>query len=283
MAVRLTTVSLPHIHLSVTRQSLSGVTFGNVSRPHLARAAPVVSHPQNAPLHRVLVVGDNRELSALIAYHVARAGHHVTTVNGRDALETALEERPALVVIDASLPDMSGYELLAEFRRKQETQHMCVLLLTGVPGDAQRIHGLELGADDCLAAPWSEAELVLRVAAILRRAAAAVLGGRGLLVAGPIVLDATARSVKVDGVEINLTPTEFLLLRILLQRDGRVQSRGDLVAAIRGTPDEGTTRIIDMHMGRLRQKLGTAGPCIRTVRGVGYRFEGPGRRTSSRH
>jgi len=267
----------------VTEVSQSGVTFGNVSRTRFARSAPSAPPPQPSPHHRVLVLGVNRELSALVAYHVARAGHHVTTVDARDALETALEERPALVVIDASHVDDSGYDLLGQFRDRPETQHVCVLLLTGVPGDAQRIRGLELGADDCLAAPWCEEELVLRVGAILRRAALAGLGGNGQLVAGPIVLDPTARRVAVDGVEVNLTPTEFWLLRVLLQREGRVQSRSELVSAIRGTPDEGTTRIIDMHMRRLRQKLGAAGPCIRTVRGVGYRFEGPGRRSSPRH
>lgn len=228
------------------------------------------------PSHRILVVDDEADITALVAYHLAKAGYRVTTAgNGRDALESAREERPDLVVLDLMLPGVSGYDVLAELRRREETRDIGVILLTARKEEPDRIKGLSLGADDYLPKPFSPQELVLRVGAVLRRLAAPAVAAGGLLAAGPIALDKTAHRVTVDGDEVELTATEFKLLRTLIEREGRVQSRAQLLETVwRAQPDI-QTRTVDMHVQRLRQKLGKAGDCVETVRGAGYRFRRP--------
>src|SRR3989441_2246763 len=126
--------------------------------------------PPNAPLHRILVVDDEPDITALVAYHLAKAGYRViTATNGKDALQTAREERPDLVVLDLMLPDVSGYDVLAELRRRDETREIGILLLTARHKEVDRVRGLTLGADDYLLKPFTRPELVLRVGAILRR------------------------------------------------------------------------------------------------------------------
>jgi two-component system, OmpR family, phosphate regulon response regulator PhoB len=228
------------------------------------------------PTHRILVVDDEADITALVAYHLAKAGYRVTTAgNGRDALESAREERPDLVVLDLMLPGLSGYDVLAELRRSEETRDIGIILLTARKDEPDRIKGLSLGADDYLPKPFSPRELVLRVAAVLRRLAAPAVAAGGLLAAGPIALDKTAHRVTVEGDEVELTATEFKLLRTLIEREGRVQSRAQLLETVwRAQPDI-QTRTVDMHVQRLRQKLGKAGDCVETVRGTGYRFRRP--------
>jgi two-component system, OmpR family, phosphate regulon response regulator PhoB len=228
------------------------------------------------PTHRILVVDDEADITALVAYHLAKAGYRVTTAgNGRDALESAREERPDLVVLDLMLPGLSGYDVLAELRRREETRDIGIILLTARKDEPDRIKGLSLGADDYLPKPFSPRELVLRVAAVLRRLAAPAVAAGGLLAAGPIALDKTAHRVTVEGDEVDLTATEFKLLRTLIEREGRVQSRAQLLETVwRAQPDI-QTRTVDMHVQRLRQKLGKAGDCVETVRGTGYRFRRP--------
>src|SRR5579884_3370189 len=145
-----------------------------------------------------------------------------------------------------------------------------------------RIKGLELGADDYLPKPFSPQELVLRVGAVLRRLAAPAVAAGGLLVAGPITLDRTGHRVTVDGAEIELTDTEFRLLRTLIEREGRVQSRAQLLETVWHAQPDILTRTVDMHVQRLRQKLGPAAACIETVRGAGYRFRRPDARARAR-
>ena len=174
--------------------------------------------PPNAPLHRILVVDDEPDITALVAYHLAKAGYRViTATNGKDALQTAREERPDLVVLDLMLPDVSGYDVLAELRRRDETREIGILLLTARHKE-------------------------------------------------------TAHRVTVNGTDVELTATEFKLLRTLIEREGRVQSRAQLLEEVwRAQPDV-RTRTVDMHLQRLRRKLGSVGRWIETVRGAGYRF-----------
>ena len=226
--------------------------------------------------HRILVVDDEADITALVAYHLAKAGYRVATAaTGRDALRAAREERPDLVVLDLMLPGVSGYDVLAELRRREETKDLGVILLTARKDEPDRIKGLALGADDYLPKPFSPQELVLRVGAVLRRLAAPALAAGGLLTAGPIVLDRSAHRVTVDGGEIDLTATEFKLLRVMIEREGRVQSRAQLLETVWQAHPEIQTRTVDMHVQRLRQKLGAAGDAIETVRGAGYRFRRP--------
>jgi two-component system phosphate regulon response regulator PhoB len=221
-------------------------------------------------------VDDEPDITALVAYHLAKASYRVTTAaNGRDALRAAREERPDLIVLDLMLPGLTGYEVLAELRRQEETKDIGVIVLTARKDEPDRIKGLSLGADDYLPKPFSPPELVLRVGAVLRRLAAPAVASGGLLAAGRIALDKTAHRATVNGREIELTATEFRLLRTLMERQGRVQSRAQLLEIVWQAQPDIQTRTVDMHVQRLRQKLGAAGEAIETVRGAGYRFRVP--------
>jgi two-component system phosphate regulon response regulator PhoB len=232
--------------------------------------------PEQTPPHRVLVVDDEPDIAALVAYHLAKAGYRVSTAaDGGEALARARAERPDLVVLDLMLPGRSGLDVLAELRRADETKQIGVILLTARKEEQDRIAGLSQGADDYLAKPFSPQELVLRVGAVLRRLAAAPVAAGGILAAAGIRLDAAAHRVTVHDAEIELTATEFKLLRLLMQRAGRVQARADLLETVWQAQPDIQTRTVDMHVQRLRTKLGEAGDCVETVRGVGYRFRVP--------
>jgi two-component system, OmpR family, phosphate regulon response regulator PhoB len=229
-----------------------------------------------APLHRILVVDDEPDITGLVAYHLAKAGYRVATARtGTEALKAARDERPDLIVLDLMLPGVSGYDVLAELRRRPETSSVGVILLTARKDEADRIKGLSLGADDYLAKPFSPQELVLRVGAVLRRLAAPGVSAGGVVSAGSITLDPHAHRVTAEGREVGLTATEFKLLRTLMERAGRVQSRTELLQVVWQAHPDIQTRTVDMHVQRLRAKLGAAGACIDTVRGVGYRFREP--------
>lgn len=229
-----------------------------------------------ATAQRVLVVDDEPDITGLLAYHLAKAGYRViTAVNGSEALKSVREQRPDLIVLDLMLPGLSGYDVLAELRRREETREVGVILLTARKEEADRIKGLSLGADDYLAKPFSPPELVLRVGAVLRRLAAPAVAAGGVLSAGPMQIDTAAHRVTVHGKEVELTATEFKLLRLLVERAGRVQTRTQLLETVWQAQPDIQTRTVDMHVQRLRTKLGAAGACIETVRGVGYRFRQP--------
>ncbi len=223
---------------------------------------------------RVLVVEDERDIAALVAYHLAREGYRVRTASGGQEALAALGAEPAdLVLLDLMLPGFSGYEVLAEMRRRDEWHDIPVVILTARRDEADRIKGLELGADDYVTKPFSPRELVLRVAAVLRRAQApAVASGGRVLRGGPITVDLSALRATVAERELDLTPTEFRLLSTLLERRGRVQSRQQLLEMAWDIHARIETRTVDMHVQRLRAKLGEAGDYIETVRGFGYRF-----------
>ena len=226
---------------------------------------------------RVLVVDDEPDITALVAYHLAKHGYRVSTASsGRDALRAAREERPDLIVLDLMLPGISGYEVLAELRRRDETKDVGVIVLTARKDEADRIKGLSLGADDYLPKPFSPQELVLRVRAVLRRLAAPAVASGGLVTAGTIAVDKGAHRATVSGDVIDLTATEFRLLCTLIERQGRVQSRAQLLETVWQAQPDIQTRTVDMHVQRLRQKLGPAGDVIETVRGAGYRLNATG-------
>jgi len=223
---------------------------------------------------RVLVVEDERDIAALVAYHLTKEGYQVrTAAGGSEALEAGSEERPDLVILDVMLPGFSGLEVLQEIRRRPELEDLPVVMLTARREEIDRITGFELGADDYVTKPFSPQELVLRVGAVLRRAQAPpVAGASRTLRAGPIAVDLNAMRVEVDGAEVRLTPTEYRLLVSLMERRGRVQSRDQLLRAAWDIHVRIETRTVDMHVQRLRSKLGPAGHLIETVRGFGYRF-----------
>lgn len=227
------------------------------------------------PAPRVLVVEDESDIAALVAYHLTRAGYRVRmAADGVEALDAVARECPDLVVLDLMLPGASGYEILAELRRRAESARLPIVVLTARRDEADRIRGLELGADDYVTKPFSPRELALRIAAVLRRAHAPALAGSSgrTLHAGPVVVDLDALSVTVDGEPADLTPNEFRLLTTLVERRGRVQSREQLLRDAWDVHARIETRTVDMTVQRLRAKLGDAGEWIETVRGFGYRF-----------
>ena len=228
---------------------------------------------------RVLVVDDEPDICALVAYHLAKAGYRVSTAgNGIDALESAREEEPALIVLDLMLPGLSGYEVLERLRGEANTRDVPVLMLTARREEEDRIRGLSLGADDYLTKPFSPQELVLRVGAILRRTRLAPAAAAGdALVIGAVRIERGAHRVLVDGAEVELTPTEYKLLLTLAERRGRVQARSHLLETVWEAAPDIQTRTVDMHVQRLRSKLGSAGAMIETVRGFGYRLNAPPR------
>jgi two-component system phosphate regulon response regulator PhoB len=228
---------------------------------------------------RILVVDDEPDIVGLVVYHLARGGFQVSTAStGPEALEAARRERPALVVLDLMLPGMSGYDVLEQLRAGEDTREIAVLMLTARHEEEDRIHGLSLGADDYLTKPFSPQELVLRVAAILRRVGAASAAGAPIIRIGAIEMDLEAHLVRVDGALVDLTPTEFKLLLTLAQRRGRVQGRALLLQTVWDAAPDIQTRTVDMHVQRLRAKLGPAGDVIETVRGFGYRVRAAGGR-----
>jgi two-component system, OmpR family, phosphate regulon response regulator PhoB len=233
--------------------------------------------------HRVLVVDDEPDITALVAYHLAKAGYRVSTAaTGPEALKAAREERPDIVILDLMLPGVSGYDVLAELRRREETRDVGVILLTARREEPDRIRGLSLGADDYLTKPFSPQELSLRVQAVLRRLGSPAVSAGSTLAAGPISIDRSAHRVTVGGQELTLTATEYKLLLTLIERRGRVQTRPQLLETVWEAQPDIQTRTVDMHVQRLRTKLGEAGKLIETVRGFGYRFRATERGTRVR-
>ncbi len=232
---------------------------------------------------RILVVDDEPDITALVAYHLAKAGFRVSTAaNGTDALKAAREERPDIVILDLMLPGVSGYDVLAELRKREETRDVGVILLTAGRVAPDRIRGISLGADDYLTKPFSPQELSLRVGGLLRRLGSPAVSAGSTLAAGPLSIDRSAHRASINGRELSLTATEYKLLLTLVERRGRVQSRPQLLEIVWEAQPDIQTRTVDMHVQRLRSKLGDAGKLIETVRGFGYRFKENERGAKSR-
>jgi two-component system phosphate regulon response regulator PhoB len=242
------------------------------SHHHDRQLHPVTGTPASAD--RVLVVDDEPDIVALVAYHLAKSGYLVSTAtSGPEALVVARREKPSLIVLDLMLPGLSGLDVMAELRSDPAIAGTAVLMLTARREEEDRIKGLTLGADDYLTKPFSPQELVLRVGAILRRAKAGQEQSSDVRQIGPLRIDSTAHRVTVDGREIDLTPTEFKLLALLAERKGRVQPRNLLLEMVWEAAPDIQTRTVDMHVQRLRAKLGEAGDLIETIRGFGYRLK----------
>ena len=225
---------------------------------------------------QILVVDDEPDIVALVAFHLARNGYRVATASsGTEALALARADCPALIVLDLMLPGISGYEVLEELRASDGTSGIAVLMLTARKEEQDRIKGLTLGADDYLTKPFSPHELVLRVGAILRRVSAAGAMTADRMVIGGMIIDRSAHTVRVAGEDVDLTPTEYKLLVTLAERRGRVQARTQLLEAVWDAAPDLQTRTVDMHVQRLRSKLGPAADLIETVRGFGYRLRLP--------
>ena len=223
---------------------------------------------------RILVVEDEKDLQEVLAYNLRQAGHTAIVVGGgKDALAAVTEHRPDLLLLDLMLPDVSGVEICRRLKGDPLTRELPIVMVTAKGDEVDRVVGFELGADDYVVKPYSLRELLLRVDAVLRRTTPGPSGGEhGVMVFAKLRVDRDAHRVWVDDQEVTLTALELRLLSTLLERRGRVQSRPALLDDVWGMSGEVTTRTVDTHVKRLREKLGSAGPYIETVRGVGYRF-----------
>lgn len=221
---------------------------------------------------RVLVAEDDPGISEPLVRALGREGYEVTHVtDGPTALDLALSGRTDLLVRDLGLPGMDGLDVCRALRGQGST--LPVLVLTARTGEADLVVGLDAGADDYVGKPFRLSELLARVRAQLRRASGPE---HELVTAGAIVVDASSRRVAVDGEEVALTPKEYDLLLALMRRAGVVVPRDELMREVWQTEWYGATKTIDMHISTLRRKLGDAGSCISTVRGVGFRLDTEG-------
>lgn len=223
---------------------------------------------------RILVVEDEADLAELVAFNLRQAGHNVVTASsGKEALAEVRQQTPDLVVLDIMLPDISGLEVCRRLRRQAESASIPVVMLTAKSEEVDRVVGFEVGADDYVIKPFSARELVLRIEAVLRRATVSEPSDAPRrLEIGKMVIDSAAHRVLVGGVDVQLTALEFRLLMDLAKRQGRVQSRDDLLERVWGYSPGIETRTVDTHVKRLREKLGAASEHVETVRGVGYRL-----------
>jgi two-component system phosphate regulon response regulator PhoB len=219
---------------------------------------------------RILVVEDEADLRDLLAYNLRAAGHEVVEAGtGSEGLTSGRQFRPEMVLLDLMLPDVPGTEVCRKL--KSELPGLRVMMLTARGEEIDRVVGFELGADDYVVKPFSVRELMLRVGAVLRRGVTEPPEEKALVV-GRLSFDRPRHRVVVDGKEVPLTALEFKLLGTLLSRRGRVQTRERLLEDVWEMSPDLTTRTVDTHVKRLREKLGGAGDYVETVRGVGYRF-----------
>ena len=223
---------------------------------------------------RVLIVEDEPDIRELLAFHLEREGYHVTrSRTGADALRQVRARLPDLILLDLMLPELGGLDVCRRLRQDPRTASVPIVMLTARGEEVDRILGLELGADDYIVKPFSPKEVVARVRAVLRRAGAR--DGAAPVVSGRLVIDPDRHTVQVDAAAIELTPKEFDLLRALAEARGRVLSREFLLDRVWGYASAGEieSRTVDVHVRRLRMKLGDEGQRITTVKGVGYRLE----------
>ena len=237
------------------------------------RSAAATLLPVTLP--RVLVVEDEQDIAALIKHTLERSGDASVEIVGRgdEALRAIAGRPPDLVILDLNLPVVSGDDVCRILRQRPETRHIPIIMLTARTSEADKITGLDLGADDYITKPFSLRELGARVRAVLRRRQTGADQTRQATYRGKhLVADFEAVSIAVDTTPVRLTRREFELLRFLVENRNRVLSRNRLLERVWGYDHFIETRSVDVHVGRLRAKLGAAGQQIETVIGLGYRF-----------
>jgi len=229
---------------------------------------------------QILVVDDDRDIVRLVKAYLEKAGFQVATAyDGETALHILRRERPNLVVLDLMLPDHDGWDITRLMRRDPTLANIPLIMLTARIDDTDKIIGLELGADDYISKPFNPREVVARVRAVLRRSQGGALAGqRRVLQMAELMMDLDRHEVMVSGQPVELTATEFSLLRALLENPGYAFTRSELIEQALGYEYEGSERTLDSHMRNLRRKIepnpGQA-TYIQTVYGIGYRLVGP--------
>ena len=222
---------------------------------------------------KILAADDEEDVLNLVSMSLKNAGFDVIeAMDGQEAIDLARAQFPSLMVLDIMLPEMSGLEVCKVLKSDSLTAKIPIVMLTAKAEEVDRIVGLELGADDYITKPFSPRELVLRVKSVLRRGVVSPSEPGDLIKLGAISIDRARHQIRVKGRLIELTPIEFKLLILLIERRGRVQHRDTLLNDVWGYECVIDTRTVDTHMRRLREKLGGASKCIETVRGFGYRI-----------
>ncbi len=227
-------------------------------------------------MSRILVVEDDADIAELIRHYLQKRGDVVEWLSSGGAVMPHVRQKlPDLIILDVMLPDLDGLMVCQALRSEAHTAAVPIIMLTARADEADRITGLELGADDYVTKPFSPKELMARVAALLRRAERRTPAGQ-VLQYGPIVIDSDRHTVTADGRDVRLTAKEFLLLQYLVLHKGRVLSRDLLLTDVWGYQYTGGTRTVDVHVRRLREKLPVLADAIETVKQFGYKLvDGP--------
>ena len=222
-------------------------------------------------MHKVLIAEDEADIRQLISFNLERESYDTLLAgDGEEAVLIAYNKIPDLIILDLMLPKMDGFSVFKELRLDSRTKDIPVIMLTAKAQLDDVISGLEMGADDYLTKPFSPKELVLRVKALLKRVKTSK--GSTIIKSGKIRLDKNTLHCFIEDKKIDLTPTEFKLLLLLIERVGNAQNRSDLLREVWGYRETANSRTLDTHMKRLREKLGELSRCIETVRGVGYQY-----------
>ncbi|OGX14079.1 MAG: DNA-binding response regulator [Omnitrophica bacterium RIFOXYB12_FULL_50_7] len=223
----------------------------------------------------ILFIEDEKNIAELVKYNLEQEGFRVLIASkGPAGLEMALKERPALVLLDLMLPEMSGLEICQTLKQNEKTRLIPIIMLTAKGTESDKVVGLELGADDYITKPFSPRELVARIKAVLRRSQGKP--AEEILKSGTIELDVTKHELRLKGKPVEITAKEFELLGLLMNSKRRVLTREVLLSKVWGYENfmNIETRTVDMHIGQLRKKLGKEAERIVTVKSVGYRFDG---------
>ena len=224
-------------------------------------------------MERVLIVDDDPDIQKLVSYNLGQAGFEVTTAGtGRNALEAVQKHPPDLIILDLMLPDVDGMEVCRTLRQRDSSRHIPIIMLTARSEEIDRVIGFELGADDYVMKPFSPRELVLRVKSIFRRTKDE---RSDMLRIGNIQLYPDRHQCFVGNEQVTLTAKEYDLLYELMRARGNVLTRDVLMDKVWGYHGEATSRTLDTHVRRVREKLGNEGLHVETVRGVGYRMGSP--------
>ena len=223
---------------------------------------------------KILVVEDERDILQLVKLYLEKEGYRVSTAaTGPDGLKAARAEHPDLLVLDLMLPDMDGLEICKRLRGDQQTATLPIIMLTAKAEESDTVIGLELGADDYVTKPFSPKALVARVKALLRRVERSKDEAPSRSTYGPLVVDRSRHEVTANGRDVTLTAKEFGLLEYLLQHPGRVLTRDILLNAVWGYEYYGSTRTIDVHVRRLKQKIPLLNDAIVSIKSLGYKLK----------
>ena len=223
--------------------------------------------------HKILIIEDEPDIRKTLEYNISREGYKVVCASSLSKGEEHINSSDfSLILLDLMLPDGSGLDLCREIKSDKDKSSTPIIILTAKDDEVDKVVGFELGADDYVTKPFSVRELILRIKAVLKRGAEKKETLEVQRQFGELIMDIDSHEVFVNNEQIILTALEFRLLRQLVDRRGRVQSRDQLLSDVWGYSSEVTTRTVDTHIKRLREKLGTMGKYVQTIRGVGYKF-----------